>query len=203
MKELFINQSMSLITKYKVSSERDLKIYKYGLEGLYNLITKTLVVLIITLLIGTAKEFGLILIFYALLRTFGFGIHANSSIKCWISTLTIYILGSILVKEIIITKTLAMIIWSLAFISFILWAPADTPKRPIIRKEQRGKLKLKVCIIAITYLLLIALVNSNIAINAISFALTIQMICVNPITYKITKTQFNNYKYYKKSLNMD
>ncbi len=203
MKELFINKSISLITKYKVSSEKDIKIYKYGLDGLYNLITKTLVVLLVTLLLKTAKEFGLILIFYALLRTFGFGIHANSSLKCWISTLTIYIVGSILVKEIIITKTISLIIWTLSFISFILWAPADTPKRPLIRKEQRKKLKFKVCIITITYLLLIAHINSKIVINSISYALTIQMICVNPITYKLTKTQFNNYKYYKKSLNMD
>lgn len=203
MKELFINKSMSLISKYKNSSEKELKIYKYGLDGIYNLITKTLVVLIITLLIKTAKEFGLLLIFYALLRTFAFGIHANSSLKCWISTLTIYILGSILIKEIIITKTIAIIIWSIAFISFILWAPADTPKRPLIRKEQRKKLKLKVCIISITYLLLILLINSKLMINAISLSLIIEMICVNPITYKITKTQFNNYKYYKKSLNIN
>ena len=198
MKQTFINKSISLITKYKNPSEKELKIYKYGLEGLYNLTTKTLVVLLVTLLINTAKEFILILTFYALIRTFAFGIHAKSSIACWISTLTIYILGSILAKEIMITRMPSLIIWAIAFISFILWAPADTPKRPLIRKNQRGKLKIKVCSITLIYLILLIIIKNQTIINSITISLIIEMICINPLTYKITKTQFNNYRFYKK-----
>ena len=120
---------------------------------------------------------------------------------CWATTLTIYVLGSLLVKEIILVKEFVLIIWTFAFISFLLWAPADTPKRPLIRKNQRIKQKIKVCIISLLYLLLIIFINNNTVINAISYALLIEMICVNPITYKLTKTRFNNYKYYKKGLN--
>lgn len=201
MKQVVINNLLSIIIDNKECSEKDIKVYKYGLEGLYNLITKTVVVLIITLLLNTAKEFGLILLFYALLRSFGFGIHAESSLMCWISTLTIYVLGSLLVKEIILTNEIALTIWIFAFISFLLWAPADTPKRPLIRERQRKIQKLKVCIISLLYLLLIFFINSSTVINAISYSLLIEMICVNPITYKLTKTRFNNYKYYKKGLN--
>lgn len=200
MKKKIVNKLLTIITNNKECSEKDIKVYSYGLEGLYNLFTKTFVILIITLLLNTAKEFGLILLFYALLRTYSFGIHADSSLACWISTLTIYIFGSLLVKEIIIVKEVALIIWTFAFISFVLWAPADTPKRPLIREKQRKKLKVKVCIITVIYLLLILFINSNTLINAISFSLLVQMICVNPITYKLTNTQFNNYKYYKKGL---
>lgn len=200
MKKKVINKLLTIITNNKDCTEKDIKIYSYGLEGLYNLFTKTFVILIITLLLNTAKEFGLILLFYAPLRSFGFGIHAESAIKCWIATLIIYILGSILIKEIVILKCAAFIIWIFAFISFLLWAPADTPKRPLIRENQRKKQKAKVCIITVIYLLLIILFNSNTLINAISFSLLVQMICVNPITYKLTNTQFNNYKYYKKGL---
>lgn len=200
MKKKVVNKLLNIITNNKECSEKDIKVYSYGLEGLYNLFTKTFVILIITLLLNTAKEFGLILLFYALLRTYSFGIHADSSLMCWISTLTIYVFGSLLVKEIIIVKEVALIIWTFAFISFLLWAPADTPKRPLIREKQRKKLKVKVCIITVIYLLLILFINSNTLINAISFSLLVQMICVNPITYKLTNTQFNNYKYYKKGL---
>ncbi len=201
MKDVVVNNLLSIITNHKKCSKKDIVIYKYGLEGLYNLITKMIVVLILTLLLNTAKEFGLILLFYALLRTFGFGIHAESSLMCWATTLTIYVLGSLLVKEIILVKEFVLIIWTFAFISFLLWAPADTPKRPLIRKNQRIKQKIKVCIISLLYLLLIIFINNNTVINAISYALLIEMICVNPITYKLTKTRFNNYKYYKKGLN--
>lgn len=201
MKDVVVNNLLSIITNHKKCSKKDIVIYKYGLEGLYNLITKMIVVLILTLLLNTAKEFGLILLFYALLRTFGFGIHAESSLMCWATTLTIYVFGSLLVKEIILVKEFVLIIWTFAFISFLLWAPADTPKRPLIRKNQRIKQKIKVCIISLLYLLLIIFINNNTVINAISYALLIEMICVNPITYKLTKTRFNNYKYYKKGLN--
>lgn len=200
MKKKVINKLLTIITNNKDCTEKDIKIYSYGLEGLYNLFTKTFVILIITLLLNTAKEFGLILLFYAPLRSFGFGIHADSSLMCWISTLTVYVFGSILAKEILIIKEIALIIWTLAFISFLLWAPADTPKRPLIRENQRKKQKAKVCIITVIYLLLIIFFDSNTLINAISFSLLVQMICVNPITYKLTNTQFNNYKYYKKGL---
>lgn len=200
MKNKVINKLLFIIENNKKCSDKDIKVYKYGLEGLYNLFTKTFVILIVTLLLNTAKEFGLILLCYALLRTYSFGIHAESSLGCWISTLSIYIIGSIIVKEIIIVKSIALLIWTFAFISFILWAPADTPKRPLIREKQRKKLKAKVCIISVIYLLLILLINSNTLVNAICFALIVQMICINPITYKLTNTQFNNYRFYKKGL---
>lgn len=200
MKKKVVNKLLTIITNNKECSEKDIKVYSYGLEALYNLFTKTFVILIITLLLNTAKEFGLILLFYVPLRTFGFGLHAESSLKCWVATLTIYVFGSLLVKEIIIVNEVALLIWTFAFISFLLWAPADTPKRPLIREKQRKKQKIKVCIITIIYLLLILFINSNTLINAISFSLLVQMICVNPITYKLTNTQFNNYKYYKKGL---
>ena len=105
MKKKVINKLLTIIINNKECSEKDLKVYSYGLEGLYNLFTKTFVILIVTLLLNTAKEFGLILLFYAPLRTFGFGIHAESSIKSWIATLTIYILGSLLIKELILKQT--------------------------------------------------------------------------------------------------
>lgn len=203
MKHLVINKLLNIIINNKECSEKNIKIYKYGLEGLYNLITKTIVVLIITLLLNSAKEFGLILLFYALLRTFGFGIHSESSLGCWISTLSIYVFGSILIKEIFIIKEISIIIWLIAFLSFILWAPADTPKRPLIREKQRKKQKLKVCLISLFYLILIIFVKNNIVINAITYALLIEMICVNPLTYKIFGIRFNNYKYYKKGLNVN
>ena len=161
MKQTFINKSISLITKYKNPSEKELKIYKYGLEGLYNLTTKTLVVLLVAVLINTAKEFILILTFDALLRSCAFEIQAKSSLACWISTLTIYILGSIVAKEIIITRMPSLIICAIAFISFILWAPADTPKRPLIRKNQREKLKIKVCSITLVYLILLLIIKNQ------------------------------------------
>jgi len=45
----------------------------------------------------------------------------------------------------------------------------------------------------------IYLINNNeILNNALLYGILIQIIMINPLTYKITKTKFNNYKYYHK-----
>ena len=81
----------------------------------------------------------------------------------------------------------------------ILWAPADTPKKPLIRKEQRRKCKILSIIIVLIYTLIFLINKNPIINNSIIYALIIQIIFINPLTYKLTKTQFNNYKYYKKN----
>lgn len=197
MKNKVVNYLLEFIKKHKKCDERKLKIYKYGLEGLYNLVTKIIVITLITLTFGIIKEFLLILLFYAIIRTYAFGIHAESSLKCWISTLMIYILGSVVVHNFIIIKEVALFISFLGLLSFILWAPADTPKRPLIRKNQRKTQKIKTCIICIIYILLIIISRNQLIINAITYSLVIEMICINPLTYKLTKTTFNNYRFYK------
>lgn len=196
MKDKILSGLLSIIEKNKHTTEKDLRIYKYGLEAIYNLITKTIVVLLITMILRTQKEFLLILVFYSFLRLFGFGIHADSSLKCWITTISVYVLGAAFVKYSVFTHNTAIAIWMLAFISFILWAPADTPKRPLIRKKQRMKMKMKTCLISLIYLLILIKTNETLIINSITFSLIVELVCVNPFIYKITKTKFNNYQFY-------
>ena len=201
MKEQIINNTVNLIKKNKVCSETDLKIYRYGMECIYTLITKTLVVFLISIIIGTTKEFLLMLIFYALLRTYAFGIHASSNIACWISTIAIYIGGSIFIKYLAIPKFIIAITWMITAIFFILWAPADTPKRPILKVKKRRKLKIKSLIVIAIYYLLIYFINNQTILNALFLSMVLEGSCICPLLYKILKTPFNNYINYKKGLN--
>ncbi|MBQ9833570.1 MAG: accessory gene regulator B family protein [Bacilli bacterium] len=201
MKEQIINNTINLINRNKVCSDTDLKIYRYGMECIYTLITKTLVVFLISIIIGTTKEFLLLLIFYALLRSYAFGIHASSNIACWISTITIYIGGSIFIKYLTIPKSILAITWMVTAIFFILWAPADTPKRPILKVKKRRKLKIKSLIVIAIYYLLIYFINNQTILNALFLSMVLEGSCICPLLYKILKTPFNNYINYKKGLN--
>ena len=201
MKEQIINNTINLINRNKVCSDTDLKIYRYGMECIYTLITKTLVVFLISIIIGTTKEFLLLLIFYALLRSYAFGIHASSNIACWISTITIYIGGSIFIKYLTIPKSILAITWMVTAIFFILWAPADTPKRPILKVKKRRKLKIKSLIVIAIYNLLIYFINNQTILNALFLSMVLEGSCICPLLYKILKTPFNNYINYKKGLN--
>lgn len=201
MKKKIINMFLKLIKGHKTCSESDLRIYHYGLEALYNLTTKMTVTLLICIFLNVKHEFFLLLLSYAFLRTFGYGIHAETSLKCWITTLSIYVGGSIIISIILVPKTISLIIWSISLISFLFWAPADTPKRPLIRIEKRIKLKKRICIVMICYFILLLYINNTLIINALTLGILIELICINPLTYKLLNVQFNSYKYYKKGLN--
>lgn len=199
MKEKFVNSSISFISKYQECDDLKLKRLKYGLEGIYSLIVKTVAILIIACLTKTLKETALLMLFYAGIRTFSYGMHAKSNLACWITTLIIYNGLPILIKYLEISDVFGYIILGIALISIILWAPADTPKKPLIRRKQRIRCKAQSIIIILIYSTIYIFCNINLIKKSIVFALIIQIIFINPLTYKITKTKFNNYKYYKKS----
>lgn len=199
MKDKIINKELKFIEKYKKCSEKDKIIYKYGLETLYITITKILIVLIISIALKTTKEYILLLLSYSLLRMYGFGLHAKTSLGCWISTILIYIFGSLLIKHIYINSTIQLIISIISTLSILIWAPADTPKRPIIIAKNRKKLKIKSTIVSTTLMIIQFNITSTTIKNAIMLAQILEVICINPISYKITSTRYNNYKYYKGS----
>lgn len=199
MKEKFVSSSINFISKYQKCDDLKLKRLKYGLEGIYSLVVKTFVVLIISIITQTLIETLLLMIFYAGIRTFSYGMHAKNNITCWITTILIYNGCPFLIANINLPTLMGYIILFIALISMILWAPADTPKKPLIRKEQRKKCKILSIIIILIYTLIFLINKNPIINNSIIYALIIQIIFINPLTYKLTKTQFNNYKYYKKN----
>ena len=139
MKEKFINSSLTFIMKYQECDDLKIKKLKYGLEGIYSLIVKLSVVILIALLTNNLSTTLLFLLFYAGIRTFSFGWHAKTNIACWISTITIYNIIPLLIIKITIPNFIGYVILGIALLSMVIWAPADTPKRPLIRKEQRLK----------------------------------------------------------------
>ncbi len=199
MKKKFVEKGYHFINKYKECNELETKKIKYGLEAIYNLVTKTVILFFVSLVLGVWKEYLLLIIVYSIARMYTYGIHAKSTILCWITSTTIYILGSLFVHYIILPNSVYYILWAISFISFFLWAPADTPAKPLIHPEKRRAQKFKACMVSILFLLLIIYVPDPLLINAICYCLIIQSICINPITYRITNTPFDNYKIYMKS----
>ena len=198
MKKRIVDKLTNFITKHKKCTEKDIKIYRYGLEALYNLATKTFVILVISYFLSTMKQCLLLILFYTSLRIFAYGLHANGSIGCWLTTIPVYIGGSLITKYYVIPKYFVFIIWSIYIIFVILWAPADTKKRPLIRAERRKKLKIESLIICLIHFIILLITNKTIIINCLAYTLALEAICICPLTYKITNNTFNNYLYYKR-----
>ena len=66
MKEKFVNSSIKFISKYQECDDLKIKKLNYGLQGIYNLIVKLSIVIIIAIITKTINQTLLFLLFYLL-----------------------------------------------------------------------------------------------------------------------------------------
>lgn len=196
MRGLIVNKIMNNINNNCNFNEIKTAEIKYGIESFYLFITKTIVILFIAFVLGIIKEILLLLVFYNLLRTTGFGVHALKSWHCWFSSLLIFLGTPMLMKYIDIPVYLMVSISLICLLLIIRYAPADTEKRPIINLKRRKIYKICCTITAFIYILIIIFVNIEILQYALMYSLIIETFMILPISYKIFGAKYDNYKSY-------
>lgn len=197
MKKRLLNKIRSLIKKqYPSYSNNKIDEIMYGIEGIYLTITKTIIIFILALIFGIAKELLYLLLAFNFIRLFAFGMHANSSLACLIFSSLLFLGGSFLSKEIIINKYILFFMYFIITIIISIYAPADTAKRPLIKKKKRVKFKVLSILICILFFIITFFINNNIIINSLIFGLIIETILIIPITYKAFKMPYKNYENY-------
>lgn len=197
MKRKFLKSSINLITKDGNYTEEDIEIISYGLETVYLMVTKLIVIFSLAYLLDVFKEMFILLITYNIIRSQSFGIHATKSIYCLISSIIMFIGGAFICKHYLFPSWLLI---SGAFISVIclfIYAPADTYKRPLINKKKRKKFKFISSILGIIYTILIILLGESYIANYLFLGMVEAIILILPLTYKLFKLPYNNYKNYK------
>lgn len=196
MKDLVINSSINLIKNRKCLSDTKIEEIKYGLLGLYLLISKTIVIMILALVLNIFWQTLLFIVIYNIIRMPSFGLHATKSWICLIASCIIFIVIPLICINIQITTNTKFIITLLCSILLVKNSPADTYKRPIINSKLRLKYKIITCIISIVYLLCSILINNNLLSNMFLFALIVQSMVSAPTVYKIFNLPYDNYKQY-------
>lgn len=137
MKQAFLNHSIQMITKYNSSyNDEEIEKLKYGLEGLYLTFTKLVILAILSIILGIWKEMIIVLILFNIIRFPAFGFHANSSITCLLFSITLFLGLTYLMLHINIPLYGKILISVICLIDYILFAPADTPKRPLTNKKK-------------------------------------------------------------------
>ena len=196
MKNFVVNSIIKFIQKYKKYSNDKIIIIRYGLEGIYLTISKTIVILLIAFLLGYLWESVIFTMIFGLLRTFSYGLHAKKSWMCWLSSITLFIIIPIIAKEVIIYKYIRMIICFFGVLLIFKNSPADTYKRPIINKKRRIKLKYISTIIAIIYSILCLLLDNHFICNCFIYSILLQNVLISKYTYKLFNLPYNNYIIY-------
>lgn len=200
MREKFLKSTMkSIANKYPDYDKDRLEIIEYGLESLYIMITKTIVISLIALLLNVFKEMLIIMILYNIIRTTAFGMHAKESWQCYIISITLFIGGALLFKYINVSFYANALIGATSYIFLVIYAPADTYKRPLVNTKKRKIYKIITVINSSIFLILIIVFkNSNIS-TALSLGLLDSMLMIHPLTYRMFHLPYNNYKTYNES----
>ena len=199
MKDLVINNSLNLIKSHNPNyNEEKMDEIKYGLVGLYLLITKTIIIFGLAIFLGIFKELLILTIFYSIIRMPSFGMHASSSTLCLIASASMFLGGAYFCSLINIPINIRLILSVICIILIFKNSPADTKKRPIINPKRRIIYKILSLIIAVVFTILIILIQNRLIVNCLLFALLYQTIMTAPTTYKIFNQSYDNYKKYIK-----
>lgn len=140
MKEKFLKSSIDIIKKNKKYTDEEIEIIAYGLEGLYLTFTKMVFIFGLAIFLGIFKEVVYLLISYNVIRSQSFGIHASKSIYCLVSSLVMFIGGSYVCLYLVLPLWVKVSVSILCCILLLIYAPADTHKRPIVNKKKERDL---------------------------------------------------------------
>ena len=196
MKDLIIGKQLNVIKKYNDFDDDKLAVIKYGLESIYILITKTIIILLVSYLLGLLKQTIIFLVCYNFIRIPSFGLHATKSWICLVSSLLIFIILPFICTVITIPMYLKIIIGLIGLAFIIKNAPADTYKRPIISKKRRMFFKVCSSIVTIAMILFSLFIEDQFLANSLLFSIILQCFMISPTVYKFFKLPYNNYKRY-------
>lgn len=195
MRKVIIDKLMKYITERKKLDEDSKAIIKYGLESIYILITKSIVIFTIAFILGIFKEMIIFLLLFNVIRTYAHGLHATKSYICLIVS-TLCFIGLPYISTIITIPDMLKIVMGIILTLLIFKnSPADTHKKPIVSKKIRKKLKIKSTIVAIIFVIL-SFFTSNFISNSLLLSLLLETMFISPLTYKIFKLPYNNYLTY-------
>lgn len=202
MRKKFLDLSIKKIhEKFPDYSSEKLEEIAYGIEALYITFTKTIYIALLSLVLGIFKEVFFVLLFYNAIRTVAFGLHAKTSLQCYIMSTVFFVGAGLLCKYIDINYYIKIVITIFCFINICLFAPADTYKRPLINKKKRNIYKILSIIISLIYVVLVIIYPNTIWSNYLMFGLIDSTLMIHPLIYRMFQLPYNNYKTYNEAYN--
>lgn len=192
LNQIVIRKTLKFIRNNSDYSPGDYNRIEYGLEGVYLTFSKTIIVFLLGIIFHYFDTVLLTLIFFNLLRFFAFGLHAKESWQCLLLSILQFNILPYLFLYISINTYWIYSIFIFSFISFLLFAPSDTIKRPLTNKKKR--VIRKVLSIISLFVLFTILYFYDFFKVPILCACLIESLMINPLIYRILGLPYNNYK---------
>ena len=159
----------------------------YGIYVFYLNAAKTLLLIAIALMLGILPYVTVFALAYGWLRIYSFGVHLHSTFACTMVGLVYYLGSTYLSLYVTIPLMVKAVMLLVCMWIFIVYAPAQTKKRPI-PEQQRKALKVKsLRTFAIITIAVFIFQQYPIYSNLLYMAVVCQSANILPITYKIFK----------------
>ena len=194
MKNSFLTITYQFLLKNHTVKEEDKERILYGLEGLYLTFTKLIILFLLSIFFSMTKELFLLLILFQGLRFTGFGFHASTSFQCLVLSISFFILFPLIFFSFSFSKIIYFILSLVSLFCFLLYAPADTFKRPLTNKRKRIRRKIITILIGGLYMIFLIYSYPNRISTLFLLALIIEAINIHPILYKIFHQSYRNYQ---------
>lgn len=172
--------------------EEKSEIIYYGLQNLVGELPKGFLILLVAWLCGVFKLVLIGTIVFLLYRGFAGGVHLKTHLSCFIVSTVLVVGSTIFAKEVLYENTFLVytLLGIFNFILAILYAPADTENRPIMKKTQRNRQKIEsVITVGIVYLISTFIIKNQIISNIFMYMITIESLMITPIAYKVFKNK--------------
>ncbi|MBQ9267246.1 MAG: accessory gene regulator B family protein [Clostridia bacterium] len=164
------------------------EIIYYGLQNMIGELPKLIIVFGLAALLGIFKLVVLGTIVLMIYRGFAGGVHLKTHISCLLTSTFLMIGSTYLAKEVIYENVLLVYTILLAFnlIIALLYAPADTENKPIMKESQRKKQKIEsILMVFLIYFLSIVVIKERAITNLFMYMITIESLMITPLAYKI------------------
>ncbi|MCT4612962.1 MAG: accessory gene regulator B family protein [Clostridia bacterium] len=180
----------------KNMTKDDQEILLYRITNFFMNIYKVTTILIIGYILNIFMLMLLTLLSYTLLKPFIRGFHVDSGLYCLIISIFFMVGGAYIANTFTDIKYIYLNIVS--FILILIYAPADTKKRPIIDPKYKRSLKIK-GIISFILLNIIALNMDILTSNVIYISIFTATLSITPLMYKVFNQPYDNYIEYQKN----
>lgn len=166
------------------SGTDDYEILKYGVAVIYYFATKTILLIVVSLLLGILLHTLVFMAVYGGLRRFARGLHFKSNAVCTAVGFANYIIGIFLAIHLEIGLLLSIVIFMLCLMLNCIFAPSPTENTPI-KKKDKLPLKIKTIVLMTALFVVMLFIGENAFRNIILIATVTETVYILPVTYKI------------------
>lgn len=164
------------------------EIIYYGLQNIIGELPKGFFILLVAWLCGVFKLVLLGTIVFLVYRAFAGGVHLKTHLSCFCVSTFLIVGGTVFARE-FLYENYVIVYTVLAIINFIiaiLYAPADTENRPIMKESQRKRQKIESLLtISVVYIFSTFIIQEQIIGNLFMYMITVESFMITPIAYRL------------------